>query len=75
MGSTSWFALLLPVSPRWREIHDADQRRVLHMDFRTFLQSFILIPAQIVRSGRRLIYRLLAWRPELPILFRLNNAL
>ena len=45
------------------------------MDFRTFFQSFILIPAQIIRSGRRLIYRVLAWRPELPILFRLIEAL
>lgn len=71
----AWFALLLPVSPRWREMHEADQRRVLHMDFRTFLQSFILIPAQIIRSGRRLIYRILAWRPELPVLFRLLEAL
>lgn len=71
----AWFALLLPVSPRWREMHEADQRRILHMNFRTFFQSFILIPAQIVRSGRRLIYRLLAWRPELPVLFRLIDAL
>ena len=71
----AWFALLLPVSPRWRETHEADQRRILHMDFRTFFQSFILIPAQIIRSGRRLIYRVLAWRPELPILFRLIEAL
>jgi hypothetical protein len=71
----AWFALLLPVSPRWREMHEAEQRRVLHMDFRTFLQSFILVPTQIVRSSRRLIYRLLAWRPELPILFRLIDAL
>ena len=45
------------------------------MDLRTFLQQLILIPAQIVRSGRRLIYRLLAWRPHLPILFRLLDAL
>ena len=71
----AWFALLLPVSPRWREAHEADQRRILNMDFRTFFQSFILIPAQIIRSGRRLIYRVLAWRPELPILFRLIDAL
>lgn len=71
----AWFALLLPIHPRWRERHEADQRRILHMDFRTFFQSFILIPAQILRSGRRLIYRLLAWRPELPVLFRLIDAL
>jgi hypothetical protein len=44
------------------------------MEFRSFLQQLILIPAQIVHSGRQLIYRLLAWRPELPILFRLLQA-
>jgi hypothetical protein len=45
------------------------------MDFRTFLQEFILIPAQILVRGRQLIIRLLAWRPTLPILFRLLDAL
>lgn len=71
----AWFALLLPVAPRWRERHQAEQTRVLRMDFRTFLQAFILIPAQIVSSGRRLIVRLLAWRPDLPIFFRFLDAL
>lgn len=70
----AWFALLLPVTPRWREQHEADQLRLLHMDFRTFLQRLILIPAQVLSRGRRLIIRLLAWRPELPILFRLLDA-
>ena len=45
------------------------------MDARTFVQRFMLVPAQILRSGRQLIYRLLAWRPELPIFFRLLDAL
>lgn len=71
----AWFALLLPVSPRWRERHEADRVRVLRMDFRTFLQRLILIPVQILHTGRRLVFRLLAWRPDLPILFRLLDAL
>ncbi|HWL40178.1 MAG TPA: IS1380 family transposase [Gemmatimonadaceae bacterium] len=71
----AWCALLLPVAPRWREHHQADQNRVLRMDLRTFLQSFILIPAQILLHGRQLIIRLLAWRSELPIFFRLLDAL
>jgi hypothetical protein len=71
----AWATLLLPVSPRWREKHLADRERILRMEFRSFVQRFILVPAQILRSGRRLIYRLLAWRPELPILFRLLDAL
>jgi len=71
----AWFALLLPVSPRWRERHEADRDRVLRMDFRSFLQRLILIPAQILHTGRRLVFRLLSWRPDLPILFRLLDAL
>ena len=71
----AWFALLLPVSPRWREAHVATSKRVLAMDFSSFLQRFILVPAQIISTGRRIIVRLLAWRPELPVLFRLLDAL
>ena len=71
----AWFALLTPVSPRWKSKHEAERERVLWMDFRTFVQRLILVPAQIIRTGRRLVYRLLAWRPELPILFRFLAAL
>jgi hypothetical protein len=70
----AWCALLLPVTLRLRNQHRADQLRLLRMDFRSFLQRLVLIPAQIIKSGRRLIFRLLAWRPELPILFRLLDA-
>lgn len=70
-----WTGLLLPISPRWREEHEAERDRIVRMDFRTFVQRFIMIPAQIVRTGRRTIYRLLAWRPDLPYLFRLLDAL
>lgn len=71
----AWFALSLPVASRWRTKHEADRERVLRMEFRSFVQRFILVPAQIVRTGRGLIYRLLAWRPDLPTFFRLLDAL
>ena len=70
----AWFALALPIATRTRERDESDQRRVLRMSFRTFVQHLILIPAQIIRHSRRLIVRLLAWRPELPVLFRLLDA-
>jgi len=70
----AWAGLLLPVSPRWRETHEAERNAIVRMDFRTFLQRFMLLPAQIIRSGRRTIYRLLAWRPDLPVFFRLLDA-
>ena len=71
----AWAALLLPVAARWHERHQAEQDRMLRMDFRTFLQAFILIPAQVLVHGRQLVIRLLAWRPALPTLFRLLDAL
>ena len=70
----AWFALLPRASGRWRDQHEAESERVLRMEFRTFVQRFMLIPAQIVRSGRRLIYRLLAWRPDLPFFFRVLDS-
>lgn len=71
----AWFALISPVSPRSRKQQEAERQRVLRMDFRTFLQRLIQIPAQVLRSGRRLIYRLLAWRPDLSFFFRTLDAL
>jgi len=72
----AWWALMLPESPgRWQERHQTQKQWVLRMEFRTFLNAFVLLPCQIVRTGRRLVYRLLSWNPHLPILFRLVNAL
>jgi hypothetical protein len=71
----AWFALMLPVHPRWRARHEADRARILRMEFPSFVNRLILVPAQILRTGRRLVYRLLAWRPDLPVLFRFLDAL
>jgi hypothetical protein len=45
------------------------------IEVRRFVQRLILVPAQILRTGRRLVYRLLAWRPDLPVRFRFLDAL
>lgn len=71
----AWFALRLPISPRWRDQHLSQRDRVLRMEFRTFVQSLMWIPVQVLQSGRRLIYRVLAWRPDLLLLLRLDGAL
>ena len=70
----AWYALKLPVTPRWRDKHEAERQLVLRMEFRTFLQQFVMVPAQILRTGRRTVFRLLAWRPRMPIMFRLLDA-
>ena len=58
-----WVGLCLPITPRWRDRHVDERERIIRMDFSTFLTAFIMIPAQIVRTGRRIIYRLLSWNP------------
>ena len=70
-----WFALSLPVSPRWHERHRRIQREILAMEFATFVQRFVMIPAQILRSGRHAIVRFLAWRPDLHTVLRLVPVL
>jgi hypothetical protein len=72
----SWWALMLPEKPgRWQKKHRAEKQRVLRMEFRTFVNAFIKLPCQIVRTGRRLVYRLLSYNPHLPVFFRLTDAL
>jgi hypothetical protein len=66
----AWFALLLPETGRWKEKHAAEKRTVLRMEFRTFLNALMRLPAQIVRQGRKTIYRLLGWNRWLPVFFR-----
>jgi Transposase DDE domain group 1 len=58
----AWLTLWTPPSAgRWHERHKAEQEEVLRMEFRTFVSFFIRIPCQIINTGRKLVYRLLAW--------------
>jgi hypothetical protein len=59
----SWLALWLVVDGR-KPAERSQKERLLKMEFRTFLQAMIFIPAQILRSGGQRIVRLLnlnAW--------------
>jgi hypothetical protein len=72
----AWWALLLPEGPgRHRESYRADKLWVLRLEFKTFVQAFVRLPCQIVRTGGRLVYRILSWNPHQPIFFRLVDAL
>ena len=71
----AWFALVLPEGGRWGEQHAAEKRTVLRMEFRTFQQAFIAMPCQIIRAGRKIVYRLLAWNPWQRVFLRGVEAL
>ena len=57
----AWFGLLMPNGQRGTEL--------VKMEFRRFLHAIILLPAQIVRTGRRIIYRIMSYNGWLKDLF------
>ena len=71
----AWSALMVPVSPRHAAKHTAEKRTWLRMEFKTFCAAVIQVPCQIVRSGQRLIYRLLSWNPWQGMFLRLVERL
>lgn len=69
----AWWALLLPAEPgRWAAKRREEQRTVLRMEFKSFVNAFMRmrLPCQIVRTGRRIVYRMLAWNPWQHVFFR-----
>ena len=57
----AWLALSLPETGRWAQKHREEKQTVLKMGFKTFAAAFIQIPAQVIKTGRRIVFRLLAW--------------
>jgi hypothetical protein len=56
----AWAGLLLPKK--------LGARSILTMEFRRFLNELVLLPCQILRTGRRLVFRLLAINRWVPLL-------
>jgi hypothetical protein len=71
----AWFALQLPAKGRWKEKHQKEKDEVLRMEFKKFVNAFVRIPAQLVKTGRRIVYRLLAWNPWQHIFLRAVEVL
>ena len=71
----AWFTLCLPETGRWADKYRSEKRAVQKMAFKKFVNAFIQVPCQIVRTGRRIVYRLLAWNPWQPVFLRAVDVL
>jgi Transposase DDE domain group 1 len=71
----AWFALLLPEKGRWAAEHAREKLTVLRMEFKTFLNAFMRVPAQVVKTGRRVVFRLLCWNPWQHVFLRAVDQL
>jgi hypothetical protein len=70
----AWFAMLLPETGRWAEKHRAQKEEVQRMEFKRFVNSIIRVPCQVVKTGRRIVCRILAWNPWVEVLLRSADA-
>ena len=71
----AWCALLLPEHGRWKEKYKIEKDQVLRMEFKKFVNAFVRLPAQIVRTGRRIVFRLLSYNPYQHVFIRLLETL
>jgi hypothetical protein len=71
---TRWCGLMIRPAGRKdeRAAQQAVRRRVIRMEFATFLNAFMQVPAQVIRTARRLVYRLLTYRPSVDALLLMH---
>jgi hypothetical protein len=63
----AWFGLLLP----YRQLGLS----IVRMEFKRFLNTFIRIPCLIVRTGRRIYYRLVGYNDKLKHVIRFSESI
>ncbi len=72
----AWCGLLLPAAPGpHHKTHKQQGRSIVKMEFATFVNSLMRLPCQIIKSGRRIIYRLMSWNPWISPLLRLSEQM
>ncbi len=72
-----WSGMMIRESGRKQQRAEQKQvrERVIRMEFATFCNAFIQIPAQLIRTSRRLIYRLLTYRPSIDALLLMQEQI
>jgi hypothetical protein len=73
----AWLALWPVTTGRTKEstAARAEQHRVLRMEFKTFVNHMMRLPAIVARTGRRIVVRFISWTPLQPVLFRVLEAI
>ena len=70
-----WSGMLIRVKgnePQKRVRREA-RSRIIKMEFWTYMNSLILLPAQVVRTARQRVFRLLTYRPSVDLLMTMHD--
>ena len=70
-----WSGMLIRVhgNEAQKRVRREARNRIIGMEFWTYLNSLMLLPAQIVRSSRQRLFRLLTYRPTVDLLFTMHD--
>lgn len=70
-----WSGMLVRVKGNagQRRVRRAARMRIIRMEFGTFLNSLMLIPAQVIQTARQRTFRLLTYRPWVDLLMTLHD--
>jgi hypothetical protein len=71
----AWFALSVPEGGRWTEKRRHEKQTLLKMEYKRFRHAIMLLPCQIVRRARSVVYKLLAWNPWQSVFLRVVDVL
>ena len=66
----AWYAMLMPIAAQTADSDRAVAKRLLTMEFRTFVNNLMAVPVLVIESGRRLLLRLLTESPWTPHILR-----
>jgi hypothetical protein len=72
---TRWCGLMIRPAGRkdQRTAQQDVRRRVIRMEFAMFVNALMQVPAQIIRTARRLVYRLLTYRPSVDAMLLMHE--
>lgn len=71
-----WSGLMIkPTGPaKQKKQQEAIKQQIIRMDFSTFCNRILMVPAQIIRGARSLVYRLLSYRPSVDVLMLIDAS-
>jgi hypothetical protein len=70
-----WSGMMIRVTgnANQKQVRRDARNRIIRMEYWIFLNSLLLLPAQIVRSARTRIFRLLTYRPRVDLPFTIHD--
>lgn len=73
----AWLALwpMTAGSTKTQATAREEHHRVLRMEFKTFVNHLMRLPAIVAHTGRRIVVRFISWTPLQPVLFRVLEAI